>query len=116
LARIQGWFYVITGLWPLLSGGSFQAVTGFKADFWLARTVGLLLAVSGGAMILAARNGRITSEIILLGAGQAAALAVTDAYCVALPRTTPVYWLDAVVEAGLAVAWAFVAKARRRDR
>lgn len=91
LARIQGGFYLVTGLWPLVSGGTFQRVTGFKADFWLAQTVGLLLAVSGTVLLAAARARRVTREIGLLGALQAAVLAGVDLYGVYQPRTTRVY-------------------------
>jgi hypothetical protein len=71
---------------------SFQAVTGFKADFWLVQTVGLLLVVSGAVMLRAASTGRITPEIGWLGAGQALELGIMDIYAVTQPRTTPVYW------------------------
>jgi hypothetical protein len=89
----------------LLSGGTFQAVTGYKTDFWLAQTVGLLLAASGVVLILAANANRITREIALLAALQAAVLMVVDLYCVTQPHTTRSYLLDAIVEGGLLVAW-----------
>jgi hypothetical protein len=107
VAKLQGWYYAASGIWPLVSGGTFQAVTGPKADFWLAQTVGLLLAITGAVLILAARAGRVTPEIKLLGILQAAALALVDGYCVFQPRTTLSYLLDAVVELGLVAAWSF---------
>src|SRR4051812_43430058 len=112
LARLQGWLYVLTGLWPLVHGHSFQLITGFKADFWLAQTVGALLAVSGAVMINAARTGRVTPEIGWLAAGQAAALAAIDLYCVSQPRTTRAYWLDAPVELAFVFAWLVVWRQR----
>jgi hypothetical protein len=45
LARVQGWFYVLTGLWAIVDIGSFQAVTGPKTDLWLVKTVGVLVGV-----------------------------------------------------------------------
>jgi hypothetical protein len=105
IARAQGWFYFATGIWPLISGDSFQVVTGWKADFWLAQTVGLLLAITGLVLVLAARAGRLTREIILLGALQAAALLAVDLYCVFQPRTTWSYLLDAVAELMIVIAW-----------
>jgi signal transduction histidine kinase len=112
LARVQGWFYVITGAWPLVHGSSFQAISGFKADFWLAQTVGLLLVVSGGVLLRAVRAGRLTPELMLLAAGEAAALAAMDIHCVFQPRTTPAYWADAVIELSLVLAWARTWRAR----
>lgn len=114
LAQGQGAFYFLSGLWPLLSPGSFQLVTGRKEDLWLAQTVGLLLVVLGAVLVLAGRARRITREIILLGAGNAAVLGVMDILCVFAPRTTRAYWLDAVLEAGLAITWVLLAAKRRR--
>ncbi|HEU5077663.1 MAG TPA: hypothetical protein VFT72_00525 [Opitutaceae bacterium] len=105
LCALQGGFYLLTGIWPVLSGYTFQRVTGFKADFWLAQTVGLLLAMSGLVMIVAARARRITPEIALLAAGEAVLLAIVDIYCVGQPHTTRVYLIDAAAEIILVLAW-----------
>jgi len=45
LAIGQGLCYPLTGLWPLVSLRSFEKVTGPKADDWLVKTVGALIAV-----------------------------------------------------------------------
>lgn len=112
-ARLQGWFYLVTGVWPLLHGERFQRVTGYKVEFWLAQTVGVLLAISGGAFLLAARAGRITTELAFIAVMQAASLAVVDLYCVTQPGTTRVYLLDAIAEVGLVAAWLWAAFSQR---
>mgnify|MGYP003293179536 CR=1 FL=1 len=43
----QGGFYVLSGVWPLVSMRTFELVTGPKTDDWLVRMVGLLAAVIG---------------------------------------------------------------------
>ena len=48
----QGLFYLTSGIWPLIDMPSFEAVTGRKTDKWLVKTVGLLVAVSGSALIV----------------------------------------------------------------
>jgi hypothetical protein len=35
---VQGIYYLLTGLWPLVSIGTFQMVTGEKTDVWLVHT------------------------------------------------------------------------------
>ena len=57
---------------------SFEAVTGPKTDDWLVKTVGVVVAVIGAVLVLAARQRRITPEIAVLGAGSALALAGID--------------------------------------
>ena len=107
----QGAFYLATGVWPLLHLGSFEAVTGPKTDDWLVRTVGVLVAVIGFVLLMAVRRGRVTPEIVLLGAGSAAGLAAIDVVYVLAHVISPIYLLDAAAELGLASAWA-VARAR----
>jgi hypothetical protein len=48
LALVQGGYYVLTGLWSLVSPRTFQAVTGKKEDYWLVKTVGVLVGSSAG--------------------------------------------------------------------
>ena len=108
LALGQGAFYVATGVWPLLSIRTFEAVTGPKVDRWLVKTVGGLVTVIGGVLMAAGSRRRVTPEIALLAAGSAVALASVDAIYVAKGRISPVYLLDAAVELPLAVAWALL--------
>lgn len=101
----QGVFYLVTGIWPVLSIRSFEWVTGPKRDRWLVKTVGVLIAVIGGVTALAGQRKRVTPEIALLGGGSAAGLATIDVVYVSRGRIRPIYLLDAVSEAGLIIAW-----------
>lgn len=106
LARLQALFYLATGVWPLVHIRSFEAVTGPKADRWLVKTVGALVATTGLALAVAGRRRRITPEIALVAAGNAAALATIDVVYVAQQRIRPIYLLDAVAEVALVAVWA----------
>ena len=112
IALLQGGFYAATGVWALVDLDSFMAVTGPKVDHWLVKTVGALVTVIGGVLLVAARRRRVTGEIALLGAGSALSLAAIDVVYVSLDRISTIYLLDAVAEIGLAVAWGL---ARRRE-
>jgi hypothetical protein len=109
LLRLLGWFqgifYVLTGVWPLVSIGTFQLVTGPKLDLWLVKTVGLLIAVIGLALLAGAKRRRIGPELVLLAAGSAASLAAVDIVYALSGRISDIYLLDAAVEIPLAVAW-----------
>ena len=102
---LQGAYFVLTGLWPLVHTRSFLAVTGPKTDIWMLKTLsGLITAV--GAVLLQAgiRNGR-SAEARSLAAGSALALMSADIYYVGKGTISRVYLLDAAAEALLLTAW-----------
>jgi hypothetical protein len=101
----QGAYFLATGVWSLVSIETFQMVTGPKRDIWLVKTVGAIVGVIGGVLILAGARKRITPEVTLLAAGSAAALTAIDVVYVAKRRISPVYLLDAVAELLFIGAW-----------
>jgi hypothetical protein len=113
LAWIQGIYFLVTGIWPLVSIGTFQWVTGPKVDLWLVKTVGLLIAVIALTILMAAwrgQRGRIGPEVRFLAAGSAAALAAVDIIYALADRIWDIYLLDAVVEIVLVVLWMLVSR------
>ena len=73
LVRVQGAYYVGSGLWPVLHMRSFEALTGPKTDRWLVRSYGVLTAAIG---------------VVLLASGRAAGpVSVAAAVGVAAPET-----------------------------
>jgi hypothetical protein len=105
LAWIQGVFYLLTGVWPLVSMATFVAVTGPKVDLWLVETVGVLVAVIGAVLLLGAWRARVGPELVLLAVGSAGGLAAIDLVYALSDRIRDVYLLDAVAEIGLAGLW-----------
>jgi hypothetical protein len=97
---VQGVFYVLTGVWPLVSMRTFEAMTGPKVDDWLVRMVGLLAAVIGAVLLLALRAGRVTREVLFLAAGAAASFAAIDLRYALAGRISPIYLADAAAELG----------------
>jgi hypothetical protein len=81
-------FFVIGGLWSVLSRRSFEAVSGPKVDYWLVRTVGGLLTVVGAVIAAANHYGR-----------------AIDLVYVARRRISPVYLLDAATNLMLIAGW-----------
>jgi hypothetical protein len=106
VAVLQGGYFVATGLWPLVSRRTFERVTGPKADFWLAQTVGVLVTGIGGVLLLGEKRGRLTPEIELLGAASAAALGLVDLVFALRGRISKVYLVDAAAEVALVAGWA----------
>jgi hypothetical protein len=108
LAMAQGVFDVVTGVWPIVHLPSFEAVTGPKREGWLVKTVGALITVIGGTLLIAGRRRRVSPELMLLAAGSAASLAAVDLRY-SPQRISPVYLLDAVAEGLLVAGWCAVA-------
>lgn len=113
LAHLQGGYFLTTGIWPLASRRTFEAVTGPKKDFWLAQTVGVLVASVGSTLVLASKRGRVGQDVRWLAASSSAGLAVIDILYVARRRISKVYLADAAVEAGF--VWAWIADRPGRD-
>jgi hypothetical protein len=105
VAYVQGAYYVITGIWPLVDMSSFELVTGPKVDDWLVQTVGLLVLVCGIVLLMAAWRRQFTAEVVVLAVGTAVSLAMVDVVFVALGRIGPVYLADAVAEIILVSGW-----------
>ena len=112
LAWLQGGYYALTGLWALLDIDSFQAVTGPKTDLWLVKTVGVLVLVIGGVLLLAAFRRHVSLEMLGLAAGSAVGLAAIDVRYVLGGTIAPVYLLDAGAELVLVGLWAIAWRRR----
>ncbi len=104
----QGVFYLVTGLWPLVSVNSFQKVTGPKIDLWLVKTVGVLITVIGAVLAVAGLRRRISPETKLLGIGSAVGFTGIDTVYVSKGRISPIYMADAVAELCLILLWSYV--------
>ncbi len=111
VARLQGAVFVVSGVWPLLSMRTFEAITGPKHDRWLVRTVGLLAAAIGTDLLVGARRGR-AAERRLIGVGSALSFAAIDVWYVTRGRISRVYLLDAAMELAFAAAWAATGERR----
>lgn len=111
----QGLYYSVTGVWPLVSIQSFQAVTGRKtdhlvtgleSDHWLVMTVGVLILAAGVTFLYASRRPA-SREAMLLALLCATGLASIDVIYVARGVIWPIYLADAALEIPLALFWAF---------
>ena len=106
VAMVQGGYFLATGIWPLVSIGTFQKVTGPKRDLWLVKTVGVMIAAIGAALLLAGMRGELTQATVLLAVGSAAGLGCIDVVYASKGVIAPIYLLDAGAEAALVIWWA----------
>jgi hypothetical protein len=96
--RLQGVYYMITGLWPVVNIYSFELITGPKIDDWLVKMVGLLAASIGLALLFAARGERPSLEGYVLAIASALSFTAIDVIYVLNRTLLGVYLLDALLE------------------
>ena len=112
----QGVYYLLTGIWPLVSIRTFEAVTGPKTDDWLVQTVGVLAAVIGATLILGSRRQPPNRETLTLAVLSILGFAAVDAVFVATGTISPIYLVDAGLQAVFAVGLVFGRIANRLQR
>ncbi|SIT74488.1 hypothetical protein [Pontibacter indicus] len=110
IATLQGIYWALTGIWPLVHMASFLWVTGPKEDLWLVRTVAVLITVIGLVLLAAGIKKRVTPEIRWLGIGGAAGLGFIDVYYSLNDVIRNVYLLDAIGELVLILLWLWAGK------
>jgi hypothetical protein len=117
LCWIQGIYFALTGLWPLISIETFQMVTGRKtdhlvtgdeSDHWLVNAVGALVTANAVVFLAAAWNRRKTIDVAILGISTPLALTAIDVVYVFRGTISAVYLVDAAAEVALIALWAVV--------
>ena len=101
VALVQGIYFFITGIWPIISMKTLLLVTGPKTDLWLVKTVGLI----GAVLLCAEMTDTINPPVILLAIGAALSLGLVEFIYVAKRVISPIYLADAFVELILIGWW-----------
>jgi hypothetical protein len=104
-----------SGLWPLVSIKSFEAITGPKVDTWLVKTVGCLLTVVGARTLLSARTHDEARKSGTVAGGVSATLAYISGYYATRGRISKVYLLDSAIQTTWTLLWVRALMARERD-
>jgi uncharacterized membrane protein YjjB (DUF3815 family) len=115
LALVQGFYFLLTGVWPLVSIRTFQLVTGFKTDnhtgragdHWLVMTVGVLVTAIALTLLFAAWRRDVRVQTVVLAVGSSLGLTAIDVIYVARGVIDRIYLLDAGIEVVLIAAWMF---------
>jgi hypothetical protein len=102
----QGLYYLLLGLWPLVSLSTYQHLTGHSGDLALAEVVGVLMLVIGSTLCLAAFRKQGPPEVLFLAFGSAGGMLLLDIHFVSRGLSA-VYLVDAVIEVGLVLFWAY---------
>ncbi len=115
IIALQGVYYVVTGVWPLVSLDTFEVVTGSKTDHWLVHTVGVLAAAIGLALLVGARRLAPSAETVTLAGAAAVAFAGIDTFYALRQTIGQIYLADAVIQ-GIFLVALLVSRNGRRVR
>jgi hypothetical protein len=113
LPLVQGGYYLLTGLWPLVHMDSFERVSGRKTDRWLVRTVGALAVAIGSGLLQAGRRGYLPRELRTVSQLAAAGFIAIEVPTAVRGRISLVYLADAALELGFMVANSWAAREQR---
>jgi hypothetical protein len=114
IALAQGFYYLASGLWPILHLASFMAITGPKTDHWLVQSFGLLVAATGVVFLWRGVHGGVDQATRQFGIATSLALAAIDFWFVCSGAISAIYLADGVAEVALAAAWLWAASGRPR--
>jgi hypothetical protein len=103
----QGFYFLVTALWPLFSMSTFEMVTGPKTDDWLVKTVAVLILVSSAVLLRAAVSNKASIDTLIIGAGTSVALLHIDLVYVQKAVISKIYLADAVAELICLGLWAW---------
>ena len=111
LLIIQTAYIFLTAVWPIVDIRSFMAVTGYKTDIWLVKTVGALLIPV--ALTLASYLYITTDRrpAFVLGGGTAAAFICIDFYYALTDVISDIYLADGFAEILFLLCWLYIAVA-----
>lgn len=96
--RCQAIYYCVTGVVPLVSMRTFEAVTGTKRDRWLVQMVGLLAISIGSSLWFASCSDEIEPPTLALSCMSALAFAGIDIVHAYRRRISQIYFVDAAIE------------------
>jgi hypothetical protein len=101
---VQGTYYLLIGLWPVLAIDSLLSGSVAGAEPWQLRAFGVAVALVGAAMLAAARRSD-RCEMLRLGVAVALGLAAADVILVLNGTAPPIYLADAAVQVAFVFWW-----------
>lgn len=105
VAKLQGVFNIVGGIWPIVSLRSFEWVYGPKEEDWLQKTSGGLLLASGIALLLTEGSEASLRMARRIGVGVALTYLTIDLIYIPKGRIRKTYIQDAICETGWLFAW-----------
>ncbi|WP_156027030.1 hypothetical protein [Sporocytophaga myxococcoides] len=116
LLWMQGGYFFITGVWPLVHIYSFMVVSGPKYDIWLVKTVGVLITAISLGLLASAILRKADVPIMIIAFGSALGLLFIDVLYVLKNVIAEIYLADAFAEILILISWLVVFWTFRGDK
>lgn len=117
ILSIQGVYFLIVGMWPIVSINSFMSFAGPKTDIWLVRTFGAMLACEGFCFIITAMLRHMSFPMLILAFLNSVLLLFVDMHYHLDNVLGESYLVDASIEFLFIVWWVVIfIKLSRSDR
>ncbi len=113
-AFVQGAYFFLLGLWPLIHINSFIDVTAIKSDFWMAKTIGLLLSVIGLVLLYAWYHLQNANSLVLLGMASNVVLVGMESYYFSIGVLPTIYLVDTAMQSVLFIVWCIYAFSKNK--
>lgn len=107
LPFLQGLYFIITGIWPLVHIESFLYITGYKTDIWLVKTVGILILPYSVLCFYTIGNTKRNTAIATVNIICCLGLAWVDLYYYLKGIISWVYLIDFALEMIFSAYWIF---------
>jgi hypothetical protein len=104
---IQSVYTFITGVWPIIHIRSFMAVTGYKTDVWLVKTVGALLIPLSVCLFMHLFVKTDKRPVFVLGTLTSVAFICIDFYYAVNDVISDIYQLDGLIQVLFLSAWIY---------
>lgn len=104
-ACVQGGYYFVTGIWPLIHRRSFEVVTGPKTDWWLVLMVGALACAIGSGLLFAVACRQLSCSVVVFAVTSAGAFLAVELFFGLRGQISTVYLIDATLEAFILALW-----------
>lgn len=105
MSLVQGLYFFVTGLWPILDITTFMEVTGPKNDIWLVKMVGALTVAISLLLLVIAKRRHITIESLILILGSSVSYLTIDLYYSLNKVISYIYLGDAVIQVIILFTW-----------
>jgi len=112
---IQGLYILSTAIWSLVHIESFMAVTGYKTDVWLVKTVGALLIPVALCLLMYLFIPSDYRPALVLGSLTAVAFISIDFYYALTDVIPDIYMADGVLEILFLITWIYIAVSKDRS-